>query len=154
MAGKRRRAVAALVALPFVAALGGCGGNQNALAPASHQSAAIASLFWWMTGVAFLGLGLVVALLLWSWKRRDRRGLGGDTEGVEPGEQGGWLAMAEAAEVATWTAVAELAGRAEVDGVAPLAAWALSVHERHLQLALDGAARLASLVSPLAPRFG
>jgi hypothetical protein len=74
--------------------------------------------------------------------------------GHRPARGLGLLAMGEAAEVTTWTAVAELAERAEADAVASLASWALEVQERHLQLALDGVARLASLVGPGAPRFG
>ena len=37
---------------------GGCGGEQDALAPNSHQARDIASLFWWMMGVACVGLAL------------------------------------------------------------------------------------------------
>jgi cytochrome c oxidase subunit II len=46
--------------------LAGCDKTQNALAPESHQAKDIASLFWWMLGGAWLGLGVVVALLLWA----------------------------------------------------------------------------------------
>ena len=73
--------------------LSGCDNTQNALAPASHQSKDIASLFWWMMAVAWLGLGLVVALLLLAWKRANRRGVGGDTEGPKPGERLGWMVV-------------------------------------------------------------
>jgi cytochrome c oxidase subunit II len=73
--------------------LAGCGRTQNALAPRSHQARDIASLFWWMMGGAWLGLGLIVALLLLSWQRRKRRGWGSDTEGDKPGERLGWFVV-------------------------------------------------------------
>ena len=73
--------------------LSGCGEKQNALAPASHQSQDIASLFWWMMAVAWLGLGVVVALLLLAWTRRNRRGAGADTQGSKPGERLGWMVV-------------------------------------------------------------
>jgi cytochrome c oxidase subunit 2 len=84
----------ALVAgAPLVLILAGCGQKQNALAPASHQSADIASLFWWMMGAAWIGLAAVVALLLLAWKRSKRRGVGDDTEGEKPGERLGWYVV-------------------------------------------------------------
>jgi cytochrome c oxidase subunit 2 len=46
------------------------GNGQNTLAPHSHAAADIANLFWWMMGVSFGGLALVVGLLLWSRVRR------------------------------------------------------------------------------------
>ena len=76
-----------------VVLLGGCGGDENSLAPKSHAARDIASLFWWMMGGAWLGLGLIVGLLLWSWRRRNRRGFGSDTEGPKPGERQGWFAV-------------------------------------------------------------
>ena len=86
----RRFAFLVLAVVP----LAGCGGDSaNSLAPASHQAKDIASLFWWMMGGAWLGLGLVVALLLWSWKRRNRRGWGDDVEGEKPGERRSWYAV-------------------------------------------------------------
>ena len=54
--------------------LAGCGSQQNALAPQSHQARDIASLWWWMMGVAWLGFGLVVALLVFAAARRRRVG--------------------------------------------------------------------------------
>jgi cytochrome c oxidase subunit 2 len=81
----------ALVPLSVLAA--GCGKKQNALAPASHQSQDIATLFWWMTGIAAVGLGVVVALLLLAWIRSGRRGAGGDTQGAKPGERVGWYVV-------------------------------------------------------------
>jgi cytochrome c oxidase subunit II len=73
--------------------LAGCGRTQNALAPRSHQARDIASLFWWMMGGAWIGLAVVVALLLLSWRRRKRRGWGSDTEGDKPGERLGWFVV-------------------------------------------------------------
>ncbi|HVS84282.1 MAG TPA: hypothetical protein VHD91_01460, partial [Gaiellaceae bacterium] len=60
----------------------------NALHPHSHAAHDIAGLFWWMTGGAFLGLGLVVGLLVLSWFRRKRR-----AEGPHPGERAGWTVV-------------------------------------------------------------
>lgn len=65
-----------------------------------------------------------------------------------------FLAMGEAAEVAAWAALEALAAREEDEPVAELAAWALPVQRRHLQLALDGAAPLAEALDPAAPRWG
>jgi cytochrome c oxidase subunit 2 len=79
--------------VPLALVLSGCGNNQNALAPKSHQSEDIASLFWWMTGVAAIGLGVVVALLLLAWKRARHRGVGDDTHGPKPGERVGWYVV-------------------------------------------------------------
>jgi cytochrome c oxidase subunit 2 len=91
---RRTRRTAALFALvPATGLLTGCGRTQNSLAPESHASKDIASLFWWMMGGAWIGLGLVVVLLLWSWKRRGRRGFGSDTEGPKPGERVSWYVV-------------------------------------------------------------
>jgi cytochrome c oxidase subunit 2 len=84
-----RFALLALLAIP----LAGCGQTQNSLAPKSHAAKDIASLFWWMMGGAWIGMALVVALLLWSWKRRNRRGFGDDTEGEKPGERQSWYVV-------------------------------------------------------------
>jgi cytochrome c oxidase subunit II len=46
-----------------------------------------------MMGGAWAGLALIVALLLTSWKRRDRRGLGRDVEGDKPGERPSWYVV-------------------------------------------------------------
>jgi cytochrome c oxidase subunit 2 len=86
----RPRRCVLLGLLPSVALLAGCGNNQDALAPESHQSHDIANLFWWMMGGAWLGLGLVVALLFFAWKRANRPGLGRDTSGEKPGEKAAW----------------------------------------------------------------
>ena len=82
-----------VVLLFAVVLVSGCGHTQDSLAPKSHQARDIANLFWWMMGGAWIGLALVVGLLLWSWKRRDRRGFGADTEGPKPGEKRGWYAV-------------------------------------------------------------
>jgi cytochrome c oxidase subunit 2 len=89
----RRRVTAAVVLVPAALLLAGCRHTQNALAPESHQSRDIASLFWWMMGAAWIGLAVVVALLLLAWKRADRRGAGRDSEGPEPGERLGWFVV-------------------------------------------------------------
>jgi len=85
---KRRPRLWALPAAVLAAVLlAGCGSQESSLAPQSHQGKDIASLFWWMMGGAWIGLGLVVALLVASWFRRRRRGFGSDTEGPKPGER-------------------------------------------------------------------
>jgi len=90
-----------LAVLPLLALLlAGCRDTQNSLAPESHQSKDIASLFWWMMGGAWIGLGVVVALLFLAWKRASRRGLGTDTEGPKPGERAGWIVVVGAGIVA------------------------------------------------------
>ena len=94
MTARRLRRLAALPALvPAGLLLTGCGRTQDALAPESHASKDIASLFWWMMGGAWIGLGLVVVLLLWSWKRRGRRGFGSDAAGPKPGERTAWVVV-------------------------------------------------------------
>jgi cytochrome c oxidase subunit II len=83
----------ALLALA-AAALGGCGGSQDALAPKSHQAQDIATLFWWMAGGSFVGLGAVVALLVIAYRRRHVRGLGGDDgDPLRPGERRAWYVV-------------------------------------------------------------
>lgn len=71
--------------------------------------------------------------------------------GTSPLRAWTFLAMGEAGEVATWAAVEELANS---DGVSELAAWALPLQRRHLELALDGAEQLARQADPDGPRFG
>jgi cytochrome c oxidase subunit 2 len=88
---RRGRLAAALVPLALLAA--GCDRKQNALAPASHQSQDIATLFWWMTGVSVVGLAVVIGLLLLAWKRSGRRGAAADTHGSKPGERVGWYVV-------------------------------------------------------------
>jgi cytochrome c oxidase subunit 2 len=87
----RRGIVVALA--PLVLVLTGCRKTQNSLAPESHQSKDIASLFWWMMGGAWIGLAIVVGLLLLAWKRSGRRGVGSDTAGLKPGERVGWFVV-------------------------------------------------------------
>ena len=60
--------------------------------------------------------------------------------------------MGEAAEVAAWNAVSVLAGAHPE--IADLAAWAVDVQFRHLEVALAGSIRLAELADPQAPRYG
>jgi hypothetical protein len=74
--------------------------------------------------------------------------------GTSPIRAWSFLAMGEAGEVATWSALEALASRADVDGIAELAAWGLPLQQRHLELALDGAALLAREADPNGPRFG
>ncbi|HEX2588869.1 MAG TPA: cytochrome c oxidase subunit II [Gaiellales bacterium] len=89
----RKDRLCAALLLAVVLPLSGCREQQNSLAPKSHQAKDIASLFWWMMGGAWLGLALVVGLLFWSWKRRNRRGLGDDVEGPKPGERRSWYVV-------------------------------------------------------------
>jgi hypothetical protein len=65
-----------------------------------------------------------------------------------------FLAAGEAAEAATWSALLRLAVRADPAGIGELAEWGLPIQQRHLQTALDGAARLAELADPHAARWG
>jgi cytochrome c oxidase subunit 2 len=70
----RRRAPARLAwLLPLALLAAGCGNDQDALAPKSHASSDIASLFWWMMGIAWVGLAVVVGLMLLAWRRARRR---------------------------------------------------------------------------------
>ena len=55
-----------------------------------------------------IGLGLVVALLLLAWRRRDRRGLGRDTEGDKPGERASWFVVVGAGIVLPVVLIAAL----------------------------------------------
>ena len=82
--------------------------------------------------------------LLGAWFKR----------GTGPLAAWSFLAMGEAGEVATWTALRVLAARADSHDVVALADWALPVQQRHLGVALDGAARLAQLEDPHAARWG
>lgn len=74
--------------------------------------------------------------------------------GTDPQSAWSFVAMGEAAEVTTWVAVTTFALQARAAGVAELADWALPVQQRHLELALGGALRVAGLEEPTAPRFG
>jgi hypothetical protein len=74
--------------------------------------------------------------------------------GTGPLRAWSFLAMGEAGEVAVWAAVERLAANGEANGIAELAAWALPVQRRHLELALEGSALLAERADPHGPRFG
>ena len=86
MTGPHRHALALL---PAAVLLAGCDKTQNALAPESHQSKDIASLFWWMMGGSWLGLALIVGLLLYAWRRRGSAG----PENRKPGEKAAWYVV-------------------------------------------------------------
>jgi cytochrome c oxidase subunit II len=86
-----RRGLAVVALLPLL--LAGCGGYQDTLNPHSHQAGDIANLFWVMMAVAFGGLALVTGLLVFAWIRRNRRGIGGDTDDPHPGEKPGWFVV-------------------------------------------------------------
>ncbi|HZP73232.1 MAG TPA: c-type cytochrome [Gaiellaceae bacterium] len=61
----------------------GCDEQQDSLAPRSHAAKDIASLFWWMMGISWFGIGLVVALIMLAWRRaHTKRG-----HSVKEGEQ-------------------------------------------------------------------
>jgi cytochrome c oxidase subunit 2 len=70
---RRSWALRGLVLVVAVAGLAGCGNQQDALAPKSHASTDIATLFWWMMGIAWGGLVLVVAMMVFAWWRAHRR---------------------------------------------------------------------------------
>jgi cytochrome c oxidase subunit 2 len=96
--GRHGRRIGALVALIAAALLlAGCGDQQNALAPASHQSTDIANIFWWTMGGSWIGMTLVVALLVFAWRhgRRRRRELGGAVplDGGKPNERLAWYVV-------------------------------------------------------------
>jgi cytochrome c oxidase subunit 2 len=46
-----------------------------------------------MMGVGFFGLAVVVGLLVAAWVRRNKRGIGRDTEGPKAGERTGWFVV-------------------------------------------------------------
>jgi cytochrome c oxidase subunit 2 len=68
----RTRHARLLPLVGLVAVLTGCNEEQSSLAPKSHAASDIASLFWWMMGVAWLGIGVVVCLMLLAWRRAHR----------------------------------------------------------------------------------
>jgi cytochrome c oxidase subunit 2 len=61
------------VLLAVGAVLTGCNEQQDSLAPRSHAASDVASLFWWMMGVSWVGIGLVVCLMLYAWRRAHRK---------------------------------------------------------------------------------
>ncbi|HZT92177.1 MAG TPA: cytochrome c oxidase subunit II [Gaiellaceae bacterium] len=69
----RHRGRLALPAGLLALVLTGCDEQQDALAPRSHAAKDIASLFWWMMGVAWFGLAIVVALMVVAWRKAHRR---------------------------------------------------------------------------------
>ena len=70
---RRSWALRGLALVVAVGALAGCGNHQSALAPKSHASTDIAILFWWMMGISWAGLALVVAMMVFAWRRAKRR---------------------------------------------------------------------------------
>jgi cytochrome c oxidase subunit 2 len=71
--GVTSSAVRALALVAVAALLAGCNEQQDSLAPRSHAASDIASLFWWMMGISFFGLGVVVCLMLLAWRKAHRR---------------------------------------------------------------------------------
>jgi cytochrome c oxidase subunit 2 len=64
-----------LPAVLLAALLAGCGNDQSTLSPRSHAAREIATLWWWMLGIAATVLGGALFLLLLAWLRRHRPGL-------------------------------------------------------------------------------
>jgi len=62
-----------LVAGLIVVGLAGCGGNQDALHPASGAERSIADLWWVMLIGSAIGFGSVLFLLVLGWRRRGRK---------------------------------------------------------------------------------
>jgi cytochrome c oxidase subunit 2 len=90
---KPRRGIAGAATALVLLTLAGCGGSQDTLAPHSHAAADITNLFWVMMAVAFGGLALVTALLVWAWVRRGKRGFGSDPDDPHPGEKPAWFVV-------------------------------------------------------------
>jgi cytochrome c oxidase subunit 2 len=65
-----------LLPIPATLLLTGCG-RENMLDPASPQGHKIATLFWVMMGVAWLGIAFITFLLALGWLRRKRQTLPG-----------------------------------------------------------------------------
>ena len=70
-----KRCLRLLTAGALLFLLAGCGGNQNTVAPASHQEHQIANMFWVMLGGSAVGFAGVVVLLWLGYARRSRPGL-------------------------------------------------------------------------------
>jgi cytochrome c oxidase subunit II len=71
----KRALIRLLPAVVLVALLSGCGQQQSALDPQSKPAREIATLWWWMLGIAATVLGGALFLLLLAWVRRRRPGL-------------------------------------------------------------------------------
>ena len=71
----RRHGIRASVLAAVVVALGGCGGSQSTVAPASEPARQISTLWWWMLAVAGTVLGGAIFLLAIGWIRRREPGL-------------------------------------------------------------------------------
>jgi cytochrome c oxidase subunit 2 len=82
---RRSWALRGLVLGVAVVALTGCGAQQSPLAPKSHQSTDIARLFWWMMGIAWAGLALVVGMMVFAWWHAHKRPGHGEKEGEHLG---------------------------------------------------------------------
>lgn len=96
----------------------------------------------------------VRAHVVWTHERASDLAAAWFKAGTDPLRAWSFLAMSEAAEVAAWSAVAALGSRARSDDVTALAAWALPLQRRHLDVALDGSVALAETCEPFAPRWG
>jgi cytochrome c oxidase subunit 2 len=65
----------ALTGAAWAVTIGGCGGEQSTLDPASPAAHAITTLWWWMLAIAGVVFAGAVGMLGLSWVRRRRRGL-------------------------------------------------------------------------------
>jgi hypothetical protein len=74
--------------------------------------------------------------------------------GTDPFRAWSFVVMVEAGEVAAWSALAGLAASADDERVCPPARSGLALQEHHLELALEGVARLVERTHPAAERFG
>src|SRR5438105_12759131 len=66
-----------LPACALILAVGGCGGNENTLAPESHAETSITHLFWIVFGFSAFGFGVICVLLFLGWWRREQPSLPG-----------------------------------------------------------------------------
>src|SRR3954451_21167 len=69
-----RRGIGCLTVVGGTLVLAGCGSKQNSLQPESPPAHGITTLWWIMLGGSVVGLGLIAAILIASWFRRDRSG--------------------------------------------------------------------------------